>query len=430
MDKLVIQGGQPLQGAVTIGGAKNAVLPIMAAALLAETGVCHLESVPFLADVTTMVAVLEALQVRVHFDVKGEQLITDAQQPLCSEAPFELVAQMRASIVVLGPLLARLGHATIALPGGCAIGARPIDLHLKGLRALGAQITMENGNLHANAPSGLTGCEFYLDFPSVGATENLMMAATLAKGRTLLENVAREPEIVDLAIMLNKMGANISGAGTDTLKIEGVACLHGTTHQVVQDRIEAGTFMIAAAITQGDVLIKEAIAAHNRPLLSKLEELGACVHESEAGLEIVGHPLSQAVAVKTMPYPGFPTDLQPQMAVALLLAKGHSVLTETVFENRFLYLSELRRMNANYTIKGNAAFLEGNTQFKGAHVEAPDLRAGAALVLAGLVAQGMTTVRHLHYIDRGYVQFHRKLQALGAKIDRFDDSNTPKVQVL
>lgn len=417
MEEIIIQGGQQLHGTVQIDGAKNAILPIMAAALLAETGTTEIDAVPILADVFTMKSVLSALNAEVTFDQQRQQLQIDASQHLAVEAPFELVSKMRASIVVLGPLLARLGHAKVAMPGGCAIGSRPIDLHLKGLRQLGAKITQNSGYIEAEATK-LIGADIYLDFPSVGATENIMLAAVLAEGTTFIENAAREPEIVDLAIMLDKMGANVSGAGTETIKIVGVQHLHGVNHQVVQDRIEAGTFMIAAAITHGEVLIKDAIAAHNRPLISKLVEMGVTIVENDAGVLVKGPAELQAANIKTMPHPGFPTDLQPQMTIAQLLATGVSVMNETVFENRFMHMNELRRMNADFEIEGNTLFLHGPTQLKGAQVDATDLRAAAALVLAGLVADGETRVTHLQYLDRGYYLLHQKLSQLGANIRR------------
>ncbi|WP_125605159.1 UDP-N-acetylglucosamine 1-carboxyvinyltransferase [Lapidilactobacillus bayanensis] len=419
MEEIIINGGHRLVGTVEIDGAKNAVLPIMAAALLAEEGVNQIENVPLLADVLTMRSVLEALNVHTEFDERERVLMIDATGKLSEEAPFELVSQMRASIVVLGPLLARQGKARVAMPGGCAIGSRPIDLHLKGLRQLGARITQNNGFIEAEA-SKLIGAPIYLDFPSVGATENIMMAATLAEGTTYIDNAAREPEIVDLAIFLASMGAKITGAGTETIKIVGVSELNGTVHQVVQDRIEAGTFMVGAAITQGNVLIKDAVAAHNRPLISKLLEMGVTIDELPEGVRVVGPEHLQPVNVKTMPHPGFPTDLQPQMTIAQLMADGTSLMNETVFENRFMHVNELRRMNAQIEIEGNTVLLHGPTQLHGAPVEATDLRAAAALVLAGLVATGETRVSKLHYLDRGYYLLHQKLSQLGADIRRSD----------
>lgn len=419
MEEIIINGGHRLTGSVRIDGAKNAVLPIMAAALLAGEGVNQIENVPLLADVLTMRLVLEALNVHTEFDKRDRVLMIDATGRLSEEAPFELVSKMRASIVVLGPLLARLGEAKVAMPGGCTIGSRPIDLHLKGLRQLGAKITQNNGFIEAEA-SKLIGAPIYLDFPSVGATENIMMAAVLAEGTTYIDNAAREPEIVDLAIFLTSMGAKITGAGTETIKIVGVSKLNGTIHPVVQDRIEAGTFMVAAAITQGNVLIKDAIAAHNRPLISKLLEMGVTIDELPEGIRVIGPEKLQPVNVKTMPHPGFPTDMQPQMTIAQLMADGTSLMNETVFENRFMHVNELRRMNAQIEIEGNTVLLHGPAELNGAPVEATDLRAAAALVLAGLVADGETRVSKLNYLDRGYYLLHQKLSQLGADIRRSD----------
>lgn len=419
MEKLIIQGGQPLVGDVHIEGAKNAVLPIMAAALLASKGPVELTNVPILSDVFMMQDVLKSLDARVKFDEQRNYLMVDANQPLNFEAAFEYVSKMRASIVVMGPLLARLGHARVAMPGGCAIGSRPVDLHLKGFEALGATITQSHGYIEAKADQ-LVGANIYLDFPSVGATQNIMMAATLAKGTTVIENVAREPEIVDLANVLNKMGAKVFGAGTEEIRIEGVTELKGTEHSIVQDRIEAGTFMIAAAATKGNVLVEEAISEHNKPLLSKLAEMGAQVIEEENGIRIIGPDELKPSNIKTLPYPGFPTDMQAQMTALQLMAHGTSVMTETVFENRFMHLEELRRMNADYQIEGQSVILYGPTELTGAEVAASDLRAAAALVIAGLAANGETLVTNLQYMDRGYYHFHQKLRALGAHISRAD----------
>ena len=419
MEKLIIQGGQPLVGDVHIEGAKNAVLPIMAAALLASKGPVELTNVPILSDVFMMQDVLKSLDARVKFDEQRNYLMIDANQPLNFEAAFEYVSKMRASIVVMGPLLARLGHARVAMPGGCAIGSRPVDLHLKGFEALGATITQSHGYIESKADQ-LVGANIYSDFPSVGATQNIMMAATLAKGTTVIENVAREPEIVDLANVLNKMGAKVFGAGTEEIRIEGVTELKGTEHSIVQDRIEAGTFMIAAAATKGNVLVEEAISEHNKPLLSKLAEMGAQVIEEENGIRIIGPDELKPSNIKTLPYPGFPTDMQAQMTALQLMAHGTSVMTETVFENRFMHLEELRRMNADYQIEGQSVILYGPTELTGAEVAASDLRAAAALVIAGLVANGETLVTNLQYMDRGYYHFHQKLRALGAHISRAD----------
>lgn len=428
LEKIIVRGGNKLKGTVEIEGAKNAVLPILAASILPTEGRTVLKNVPILSDVFTMNNVIRFLNVKVGFDEEAKEIAIDSTGDLSYEAPFKYVSKMRASIVVLGPLLARVKHAKVAMPGGCAIGSRPIDLHLKGLEAMGAKIIRDDGYIEATT-DGLKGANIYLDFPSVGATQNIMMAATLAQGTTIIENVAREPEIVDLANFLNKMGAKITGAGTETIKVTGVDHLHGTEHYVVQDRIEAGTFMVAAAITQGNVLIKDAIEEHNKPLISKLEEMGVQIIQEENGIRVIGPAELKAVNVKTLPHPGFPTDMQPQISVAQLAANGTSTLTETVFENRFMHLEELRRMNANFKIEGNAAILSGPTDFSGSEVAATDLRAAAALVLAGLIAKGITQVTHLEYLDRGYWHFNQKLSALGAEIKRVNDITEAEMKV-
>ncbi|MCH1977941.1 UDP-N-acetylglucosamine 1-carboxyvinyltransferase [Enterococcus hirae] len=424
MEEIIVKGGKQLNGTVKIEGAKNAVLPILAASLLAEEGTTVLDNVPILSDVFTMNQVIRHLNVDVVFDEDNNQVTLDASRQLEIEAPYEYVSQMRASIVVMGPLLARNGHAKVAMPGGCAIGKRPIDLHLKGFQALGTKIIQKNGYIEAIADE-LIGNTIYLDFPSVGATQNIMMAAVKAKGTTIIENVAREPEIVDLANILNKMGANIYGAGTETMRIEGVDHLHAVKHAIVQDRIEAGTFMVAAAMTEGNVLIADAISEHNRPLISKLIEMGATITEEEGGIRVVGPKHILPTDVKTMPHPGFPTDMQAQMTAIQLVAEGTSMVTETVFENRFQHLEEMRRMNAHVKIDGNVAIMDGNHELQGAEVYATDLRAAAALVLAGLKANGITRVRNLKYLDRGYYQFHIKLQNLGADVERVAIDQTP-----
>lgn len=422
MEQIIVHGGNTkLEGTVKIEGAKNAVLPILAATLLAEEGVTTLKNVPILSDVFTMNQVIKHLNVAIDFDEDANEVTIDATQPLGIEANYEYVSKMRASIVVMGPLLARNGHAKVAMPGGCAIGKRPIDLHLKGFQALGAKIIQKNGYIEAIADE-LIGNTIYLDFPSVGATQNIMMAAVRAKGTTIIENVAREPEIVDLANILNKMGANVIGAGTETMRIEGVEHLHAVKHSIVQDRIEAGTFMVAAAMTEGNVLIADAISEHNRPLISKLIEMGAKITEEEGGIRVVGPKHILPTDVKTMPHPGFPTDMQAQMTAIQLVAEGTSMVTETVFENRFQHLEEMRRMNAHVKIDGNVAIMDGNHELQGAEVYATDLRAAAALVLAGLKANGITRVRNLKYLDRGYYNFHIKLQQLGADVERVESN--------
>lgn len=425
MEKIIVHGGHRLEGTVEIEGAKNAVLPILAASILASEGRTFLSNVPILSDVYTMSNVIRFLNVQVGLDEATKTMVLDATGNLSYEAPFKYVSKMRASIVVLGPLLARLGHAKVAMPGGCAIGSRPIDLHLKGLEAMGVEIERYDGYIEARTDC-LKGANIYLDFPSVGATQNIMMAATLAKGTTIIENVAREPEIVDLANVLNKMGAKVYGAGTETIKVVGVDHLHGTEHTIIQDRIEAGTFMVAAALTKGNVLIKDAIVEHNKPLISKLDEMGVGVIDEEKGVRIIGPEKLKPTTIKTLPHPGFPTDMQPQMSILQLAANGTSILTETVFENRFMHLEELRRMNADFKIEGNSVILYGPTDFCGAEVAATDLRAAAALVLAGLVSKGITQVTNLKYLDRGYYRFHEKLASLGAEIKRANDVTNGK----
>ncbi|EIB6803566.1 UDP-N-acetylglucosamine 1-carboxyvinyltransferase (plasmid) [Enterococcus faecalis] len=428
MEQIIVHGGNTkLEGTVKIEGAKNAVLPILAATLLAEEGVTTLKNVPILSDVFTMNQVIKHLNVAIDFDEDANEVTIDATQPLGIEANYEYVSKMRASIVVMGPLLARNGHAKVAMPGGCAIGKRPIDLHLKGFQALGAKIIQKNGYIEAIADE-LIGNTIYLDFPSVGATQNIMMAAVRAKGTTIIENVAREPEIVDLANILNKMGANVIGAGTETMRIEGVDKLHAVEHSIVQDRIEAGTFMVAAAMTEGNVLIEEAISEHNRPLISKLTEMGAIIEEEESGIRVIGPKHLKPTDVKTMPHPGFPTDMQAQMTAIQMFAEGTSIVTETVFENRYQHLEEMRRMNADLKIDGNIAVINGGNELQGAAVEATDLRAAAALILVGLRANGITRVSNLKYLDRGYYEFHKKLQKLGANVERVNDEKIEEKQ--
>lgn len=424
MEEIIVQGGNPLKGTVKIEGAKNAVLPILAASLLAEEGTITLKNVPILSDVLTMNQVIHHLNAKITFNQDEKKVVINAEEPLAIEAPYEYVSEMRASIVVMGPLLARSGHAKVAMPGGCAIGKRPIDLHLKGFEALGAKIIQKEGYIEAIATE-LIGSNIYLDFPSVGATQNIMMAAVKAKGITVIDNVAREPEIVDLANILNKMGAKIHGAGTETIRIEGVERLFGVTHSIVQDRIEAGTFMVAAAMTKGNVLIEDAIAEHNRPLISKLIEMGVDVIEEEAGIRVIGPENLKAIEVKTMPHPGFPTDMQAQMTAIQAVSDGMNVICETVFENRFQHLEEMRRMNLDVKIDGNTAVFAGSQVLQGSVVYATDLRAAAALILLGLRANGLTRVRNLKYLDRGYYQFHKKLQKLGANVERVTNEPTP-----
>lgn len=419
MEKIIVRGGRKLHGEVKVEGAKNAVLPVIAASILASEGVSTIHEVPVLADVYTINEVLRNMNADVVF--KDNTVRVDAQKQLTTEAPFEYVRKMRASVLVLGPILARYGHAKVAMPGGCAIGSRPIDLHLKGFEAMGAEVHVGNGFVEATVNGRLKGAKIYLDMPSVGATENIIMAAALADGKTILENCAKEPEIVDLANYLNKMGAKVVGAGTETIRIEGVEKLHGAEHNIIPDRIEAGTFMVAAAITGGNVLIKNAVSEHLRPVISKLEEMNVRVQEEGNGLRIIGTDHLKATDIKTLPYPGFPTDMQSQMMSLMLKAEGTSVITETVFENRFMHVEEFRRMNAKMKIEGRSVIVEGSSDLQGAEVAATDLRAAAALILAGLVAEDYTRVTELKHLDRGYVDFAGKLAKLGADVERVND---------
>ncbi|HDC8404651.1 TPA: UDP-N-acetylglucosamine 1-carboxyvinyltransferase [Staphylococcus aureus] len=421
MDKIVIKGGNKLTGEVKVEGAKNAVLPILTASLLASDKPSKLVNVPALSDVETINNVLTTLNADVTYKKDENAVVVDATKTLNEEAPYEYVSKMRASILVMGPLLARLGHAIVALPGGCAIGSRPIEQHIKGFEALGAEIHLENGNIYANAKDGLKGTSIHLDFPSVGATQNIIMAASLAKGKTLIENAAKEPEIVDLANYINEMGGRITGAGTDTITINGVESLHGVEHAIIPDRIEAGTLLIAGAITRGDIFVRGAIKEHMASLVYKLEDMGVELDYQEDGIRVRAEGDLQPVDIKTLPHPGFPTDMQSQMMALLLTANGHKVVTETVFENRFMHVAEFKRMNANINVEGRSAKLEGKSQLQGAQVKATDLRAAAALILAGLVADGKTSVTELNHLDRGYVDLHGKLKRLGADIERIND---------
>ncbi len=421
MDKIVIKGGNKLTGEVKVEGAKNAVLPILTASLLASDKPSKLVNVPALSDVETINNVLTTLNADVTYKKDENAVVVDATKTLNEEAPYEYVSKMRASILVMGPLLARLGHAIVALPGGCAIGSRPIEQHIKGFEALGAEIHLENGNIYANAKDGLKGTSIHLDFPSVGATQNIIMAASLAKGKTLIENAAKEPEIVDLANYINEMGGRITGAGTDTITINGVESLHGVEHAIIPDRIEAGTLLIAGAITRGDIFVRGAIKEHMASLVYKLEEMGVELDYQGDGIRVRAEGELQPVDIKTLPHPGFPTDMQSQMMALLLTANGHKVVTETVFENRFMHVAEFKRMNANINVEGRSAKLEGKSQLQGAQVKATDLRAAAALILAGLVADGKTSVTELTHLDRGYVDLHGKLKQLGADIERIND---------
>ena len=416
MDKIVVRGGRKLSGSVKIEGAKNAVLPVLAASLIASEGKSVIKDVPTLADVYTINEVLRSVNAEVSFE--NNEVTIDASKQLKTEAPADYVRKMRASILVLGPLLARYGYAKVPMPGGCAIGSRPIDLHLKGFEVMGAEVVKGNGYVEVKVEDRLKGGNIYLDMASVGATENIMMAATLAEGKTVIENCAKEPEIVDLANYLNKMGAKVVGAGTETIKIEGVDKLVGIEHTIIPDRIEAGTFMVAAAVTGGNVLIENVLSEHLRPVIAKLREMGVEIIEEDNGLRVKSEGQLKSTDIKTLPHPGFPTDMQSQMMVAMLQADGSSMLTETVFENRYMHAEEFRRMNAHMKIEGRSVIIEGNRQLQGAEVAATDLRAAAALILAGLVADGYTRVTELKHLDRGYVELSGKLGLLGADIER------------
>ena len=419
MAKLIVEKSGPLTGKVRINGAKNSVLKLMAASILAEEP-CYIESVPDLLDVEVMNQLLESLGLTVEYDKLDESLVIYPAKVLKCEAPYEIIQKMRASFLVMGPLLAKKGVAKVSMPGGCAIGARPIDLHLKGFQALGAEVTLGHGYIEAKAENGLVGNEIYLDFPSVGATENIMMAATMAEGQTLLQNAAKEPEIIDLANFLNEMGANVKGAGTDTIRINGVKSLKGTRHQTIPDRIITATYMVAAALTKGDVTIENVVSSHVKPITAKLREMGVIVEDDDDRIRVIGTRDLKAVDITTLPYPGFPTDVQAQFMALLSVAEGTSVINETVFENRFGHVAEINRMGANVKIEGHSAVIQGVKGLQGAQVKATDLRAGAALVLAGLISEGLTEIDDIYHIDRGYPQIEKDLVSLGALIRRVE----------
>ncbi len=417
MSKLIIQGGQVLQGEVRISGAKNAALPILAASLLATEPV-KIGNMPHLRDITTMMELTGGMGARfILNDQMGVEVYAEDIQRF--EAPYELVKTMRASILVLGPLLTRFGKAKVSFPGGCAIGARPVDLHLKGMEKLGAKISIENGYIHAKAPQGLSGAEIHFETVTVTGTENLMIAATLARGQTVLHNAAKEPEVIDLANYLNTLGAKISGAGTDRIVITGVSQLGGGEHRVMPDRIEAGTFLVAAAATRGKIKIKQVLPSSMQQILEKLRQAGAeiSVDVDSITLDMKGQR-PQSVNVSTEPYPGFPTDMQAQIIALNTVAEGRGKVVETIFENRFLHVQEMQRMGAEIVLEGNTAIVTGKEHLNGAPVMATDLRASASLVVAGLVAKGETIVDRIYHIDRGYEVIEEKLLQLGAKIYR------------
>jgi len=418
MDKIIIRGGAALRGTVALSGSKNATLPIMMAAVLTDEPVL-IHNVPRLRDVNTAIDLLAGLGVESRW-TGDHDLELCAARISSHEAPYELVKTMRASFVVLGPLLARAGRARVSTPGGCAIGARPVNLHIVGIRALGARIQMRNGYVEAHAPR-LTGARIWLDIPSVGATENIMMAAVRARGLSVIENAAREPEVQDLARMLCAMGAQIRGIGTHVLEIEGVERLHGTEHHVIPDRIEAGSLMVAAAITGGDLFIRDAPTAHLEAVIAKLAETGAEVTPGERGLRVSRSAPMRPVELRTLPYPGFPTDLQAQMMALLTQAAGTSVISETIFENRFMHALELLRMGADIVMKGPTAVIRGPARLSGAPVMATDLRASMSLILAGLSAENTTEVSRVYHLDRGYEALDQKLRSVGALIERVNE---------
>ncbi len=418
MQKLAIQGGIPLRGEVRISGAKNAALPIMCTSLLTSEAM-QLSNMPELHDVATMRKLLE--QMGVKASLQGNQMTLHGAQVDKLEAPYDMVKTMRAAVLVLGPLVARFGEARVSLPGGCAIGSRPVDMHIKGLQAMGAEIAIEHGYIHAQISKGakrLSGAHIFFDIVSVTGTENIMMAATLADGVTVLENAAREPEVVDLAHCLRAMGANISGDGSDTITISGVAKLHGASHRIMPDRIESGTFLVAAAATGGSIMLHDTRADILETVLEKLTEAGAHIRMEGDGihLDMAGRP--QSVNLRTAPYPAFPTDMQAQFMTLNAIAEGSAMMVETIFENRFMHVQELRRLGAQIDIEGNTALVRGVPQLQGATVMATDLRASACLVIAGLVAQGETVIDRIYHLDRGYEHIESKLSQLGANIRR------------
>ena len=426
MDRYIIHGGTTLNGEVEISGAKNAAVAIIPAALLVQ-GVCRIENIPQISDTDTLLTILAELGARVSYLNKSTVEI-DCTNARYQDAPYDLMRKIRASYYLIGSMLGRFGSAKTTMPGGCNFGVRPIDQHIKGMRALGAEINVRGGYVYADAKGGrLHGARIYLDKVSVGATMNIMIAGVLAEGRTVIENAAREPHIVDLANFLNSMGADVRGAGTDTIKINGVDALHGGTYTIIPDQIEAGTYMVAAAATGGEVLVTNIIPKHMEGISAKLREAGAFVEEYEEAILVKGPAVLRRINLKTMPYPGFPTDMQPQFGVLMCLADGTSVITEGIYDNRFKYVNELRKMGAEIQVDGRVAVIEGGRRLTGAMVHACDLRAGAAMVIAGMVASGVTEIDDIHYIERGYERFVEKLNALGAEIEvRYDSGEDAK----
>ncbi|MDF2503789.1 UDP-N-acetylglucosamine 1-carboxyvinyltransferase [Clostridium sp.] len=416
MDKFIIKGGSTLRGEVNISSAKNAVLPIIAATILCGDK-CVIKNCPMLLDVYVIVDALKSLGAKIDINKISGEIVIDTSKVNDSHISSDLVRKMRGSFLIMGPMISRFGQFKISFPGGCNIGTRPIDLHLKGFKALGADVKLDHGYVEVSTRK-LVGARIYLDFPSVGATENIMMAAVLAEGETIIENAAEEPEIGDLASFLNEMGAKITGIGTDTLRIIGVKTLNGISYKPIYDRIEAGTFMIAAAITKSKIKINGIYKDHIKPVVAKLREMGIGFQFRGQELIVDGRNDLKPIDIKTMPYPGFPTDMQSQMMSLLGCVYGTSVITETIFENRFMHVLELKRMGANIKIDGRSAVIEGISKFNGAEVKATDLRAGAALILAGLEADGETEISDIYHIDRGYVEIENKLYNIGAKIQR------------
>lgn len=421
MDRIVITGGIPLRGEVEISGAKNAALPILASTILSG-GECVITNLPRVVDVLTMGKLLGILGAKVQHE--GNRAVIDAGTISSTQAPYDLVKTMRASVLVLGPLLARWGEATVSMPGGCAIGSRPVNLHLAGLAKMGAEVSMEHGYIRAKAKR-LKGAQIYCDTPTVTGTENLMMAASLAEGTTVIENAAKEPEIVDLANFLVKRGARIVGAGTDVITIEGVRELHGSDHDVIPDRIETGTYLVAGAITRGAVTLNRCCPSHLDALLMKLREAGAEMKVEKDRIHLRAVSRLKGMDIRTLPHPGFPTDMQAQMVALMTAAEGTSVITETVFESRFMHVEELRRMGAEIKVEGNRAVVTGPTKLTGAPVMASDLRASAGLVLAGLAAEGATEILRVYHLDRGYERMEEKLRGLGANITRHKEGASP-----
>ena len=427
MDQYIIHGGTTLRGEVEISGAKNAAVAIIPAALLVK-GVCRIENIPQISDTDTLLTILVELGARVSY-INKNTIEIDCSNARCQDAPFELMRKIRASYYLIGSMLGRFGSAKTTMPGGCNFGVRPIDQHIKGMRALGADVNVEGGFVYADALDGrLHGSRIYLDKVSVGATMNIMIAAVLAEGRTVIENAAREPHIVDLANFLNSMGADVRGAGTDSIRINGVDELHGGSYSIIPDQIEAGTYMVAAAATGGEVLITNIIPKHLEGISAKLRETGTFIEEYEEAILVRGAEKLSRINLKTMPYPGFPTDMQPQFGVLLCQANGTSVITEGIYDNRFKYVNELRKMGAEIQVDGRVCVIDGGRRLSGAPVHACDLRAGAAMVIAGMIADGTTVIDDVHYIERGYERFVEKLNALGADITvRYDDDDPERI---